>query len=272
MTISGASSRASEWDKRIRRASELGGRFPESAEILGFYGRVLEFQQGLSEQIAAQIAAADPSTELRRQIDVGILLPYLESLLSLVERHRPRTLAEKAREIRPQSDEEKRALLNNFLTHSEDTPHDGSVFFARALLQPYAEWLAAAYPAPAPGSAGNACYACHGRPQAGVLRPEGDGGKRFLLCSFCLTEWEFRRVLCPMCGEADYQKLPRFSAEDIESIRVEACDTCHYYIKSIDMTVDGLAVPLVDDVAAVALDLWAVEQGYKKAAPNLMGF
>ena len=55
-------------------------------------------------------------------------------------------------------------------------------------------------------------------------------------------------------------------------IRVEACDTCQFYLKSVDLTVDGLAVPLVDEVATVTLDLWATEHGYKKVAPNLMGF
>ena len=33
-------------------------------------------------------------------------------------------------------------------------------------------------PAPAPGTASSTCYACQARPQAGVLHPEGDGGKR----------------------------------------------------------------------------------------------
>ena len=116
------------------------------------------------------------------------------------------------------------------------------------------------------------CPVCGARPQAAVLRPEGDGGKRFLLCSLCLTEWEFRRILCPVCGEEDYQKLPRYSAEDRAAARVEACDTCHFYLKSIDLTVDGHAVPLVDEVATVPLDLWAEEHGYKKAERNLMGF
>jgi formate dehydrogenase maturation protein FdhE len=36
--------------------------------------------------------------------------------------------------------------------------------------------------------------------------------------------------------------------------------------------VDGLAVPLVDEVASVPLDLWAAEHGYKKLEANLMGF
>ena len=78
--------------------------------------------------------------------------------------------------------------------------------------------------------------------------------------------------MCPVCGEEDYKKLPRYSAEDLMAVRVEACDTCHFYLKSIDMTVDGLAAALVDEVASVPLDLWAAEHGYKKAEPNLMGF
>jgi len=116
------------------------------------------------------------------------------------------------------------------------------------------------------------CPVCGSKPQVAVLRPEGDGGKRFLVCSFCLTEWEFRRILCPICGEEDYQKLPRYSAEDLVAVRVEACDTCKYYLKSVDMTVDGLAVPLVDEIATAPLDLWAAEHGYTKVTLNLMGF
>jgi FdhE protein len=50
---------------------------------------------------------------------------------------------------------------------------------------------------------------------------------------------------------------------------VEACDSCRHYLKAIDLTLDGLAVPEVDELASVALDLWAAENGYTKLAPNL---
>ena len=105
-----------------------------------------------------------------------------------------------------------------------------------------------------------------------MIRPEGDGGKRSLLCSFCQSEWEFRRILCPTCGEVDHEKLPRYSAEGIAAVRVEACDTCKRYLKSIDMTVDGLAVPVADEIATAPLDLWAAEHDYRKIQLNLMGF
>jgi formate dehydrogenase maturation protein FdhE len=36
--------------------------------------------------------------------------------------------------------------------------------------------------------------------------------------------------------------------------------------------VDGLAVPVVDEVATVPLDLWASDHGYTKVMRNIMGF
>lgn len=105
-----------------------------------------------------------------------------------------------------------------------------------------------------------------------VLRPEGDGGKRMLLCSLCHSEWEFRRVLCPSCGEENHEKLPRYTASGIPAVRVEACDSCGKYLKSVDLTLDGLAVPEADEVATAPLDLWADQHGYRKVQPNIMGF
>jgi FdhE protein len=105
----------------------------------------------------------------------------------------------------------------------------------------------------------------------GVLRLEGDGGKRFLLCAFCSQEWEFRRILCPTCGEEAEGKLPVYVAEQLAHVRVEACDTCKFYLQTVDLTKDGHAVPLVDDLAAIPLTLWAHEHGYTRLQPNLLG-
>jgi len=123
--------------------------------------------------------------------------------------------------------------------------------------------------APKLASARSACPFCGERPLAAVLRPEGEGGKRYLLCSLCFTEWEFHRMLCPNCGEENHEKLPVYTTKEFPHIRVEACDSCRHYLKAIDLTVDGLAVPEVDEIASVALDLWAAENGYTKLVPNL---
>jgi formate dehydrogenase maturation protein FdhE len=52
---------------------------------------------------------------------------------------------------------------------------------------------------------------------------------------------------------------------------VEACDTCKVYVRTIDLTKDGNAVPVVDDLAAIPLTLWAHEHGYTRLHPNLLG-
>ena len=62
-----------------------------------------------------------------------------------------------------------------------------------------------------------------------------------------------------------------YSAPEIAHVRVDVCDTCHTYLKSIDLTKIGLAVPIVDELATIPLDLWAREHGYVKLQNNLLG-
>ncbi len=143
-------------------------------------------------------------------------------------------------------------------------------FAARVLLQPYAESLASRGDVQSQPES-KVCPFCSAWPVAGVLRGEGDGAKRWLLCSLCGTEWPFRRVLCPGCGEEDKDKLPIFKAAGFDSVRVDACDACHTYLKSVDLTIDGHAVPVVDEIATVALNIWAEEHGYSKLEINLLG-
>jgi len=164
-------------------------------------------------------------------------------------------------------------VLKELIRRSAPAPSEGAdpmhLFYARVIAQAQAEERARA--APPAGGVQPLCPFCGEKPVAAVLRPEGDGAKRFLLCSLCFTEWEFRRLLCPNCGEEDKDKLPVYTAEEFPHVRVEACDTCHVYLKAVDLTKDGLAVPEVDELASVALDLWASEHGYTKLQTNLFG-
>jgi FdhE protein len=118
------------------------------------------------------------------------------------------------------------------------------------------------------------CPACGGAPAVGILREDRDDQAvaRWLVCGGCAAEWRFARVLCPSCGEESPGKLPRLTAQQIPWIRVEACDGCGRYLKSVDLTLEPSAEPWVDELASLPLDLVARERGYVKAAPNLAGF
>jgi formate dehydrogenase maturation protein FdhE len=96
-----------------------------------------------------------------------------------------------------------------------------------------------------------------------IAREEGMGMRRSTLCSLCSSEWAVARLGCLRCGEQEASRLPVFSFDAWAHIRVEACDSCGGYLKSIDMTKDAEALPVPDDVASSAINIWAFEQGYQ---------
>ena len=155
--------------------------------------------------------------------------------------------------------------LRSIVPFDPDT-EERARFYQRVLAQPRAERLRKA----AEGN-GPTCPSCGSKPVVGVLRGEGEGAKRSLICSLCALEWPYRRVICVNCGEEDKEKLPVYLAAQIEHVRVEACETCRAYIKSVDLTKDGFAVPEVDEIATVSLNLWADEHDYAKIETNILG-
>jgi len=247
------------WQRRIERAAELADIYPAAGELLKFYSRIAAFQESVFEGL--RHSGGTELTSVAR---------HLPDLCAIVETYGTAELAGVGRELSGKGIDVCEASLRiQWEGESVETPDDAEKFFSRALLQPYAEYLASRGEAPRDGE--GSCPFCAAKPVVGVLRPEGDGGRRSLVCSLCATEWAYRRIVCPNCGEADKNKLPIFKAEGIDHVRIEACDSCRCYLKSVDLTLNGLAVPVVDELATVALNVWAEESGYTKLEANLLG-
>ncbi len=255
------------WQQRIKRAEHLAAKHPFAAEILGFYIHTARFQEGLYQRLDR--ASANTSASLS-EAELTELRASFPSFLSLVEEKAPARLAEIAHDLRNSNPNSWTDLFTDCWTRI-DSPTDPQEFLVLAFLQPAAEFARAQARLQLDGYTHPLCPFCNRKPASGVLRQQGDGGRRSLLCGFCLTEWEFRRVVCPGCGQEDNAKLPVYTAEELPYIRVECCDTCQTYIKTIDFTKNGLADPLVDELASVPLNLWAQEHGYAKLHPNLLG-
>jgi FdhE protein len=254
------------WDRRIRRAEQLASDRSPAASLLTFYTRLLRAQKDLYDSLSARVSGA-----LLR--DLPLIRCLAPSVLREVAQHGPEPLAANARSLV----EGGFAAIDEVLTAYWHAPNDRQ-FFAKAILQPYGQSLADAGVTVEDRGvtrADNRCPTCGGAPQLSILDTAGavpaEGGSRQLLCANCLTPWPFRRVLCPHCGEGDERKLGYFQSPTFEHVRVDACDSCRHYLKSIDLGRLGLAVPLVDEVAAAALDLWALEHGYEKIELNLVG-
>jgi FdhE protein len=256
------------WQGRIRRAENLAAHHRFAGQILTFYIQTARFQQDFYQRVEVASASRDRFSPA----DLGLpeLLSSFPAFLRLVQEKAPARLAGVAHELRGSRPDSCSDLFSRCWTNA-DVPADPAEFIALAFLQPYAEFIRSRFPLRLAGYTHSLCPFCSRKPGLGVLRQMGEGARRNLLCGFCLCEWEFRRIVCPGCDENDHARLPVYTADEFPHIRVECCDTCHTYLKSIDLSRNGLADPLVDELASVPLDLWAQERGYTKLRPNLLG-
>jgi len=258
--------RESEWERRIARARELAAVHESVAALLRFYITVLTAQQVLYQ--ALSVDAWHASGALER--DLPRLRPLAAALVRAIAPDASAPLAVRADELLDGP-----STLDDVLLAWWQSPSDRE-FFPKAALQPYAQWLADNAIPLARGlvRAGNRCPTCGGLPQVSVLTSttDADNGGRSLVCATCLSSWPFRRVVCAACGEEDDRRLSYFHTADLDHLRVDACESCRSYVKTVDLARLGVAVPLVDEIAGAPLDAWARDRGYAKVELNLLGF
>jgi FdhE protein len=271
------------WDERIKRAEELADEYPFARNLLEFYREILAFQKGIYAYLSQRLGKLDTDLNGSCPLHAGslgwhlpLLLTFFPSFLQLVKQAGPPELSQLADELSVEAEHDRiGSLLESYWRKELDVEDSPLTFFPKAFLQPYAEFLADNHTLSdqweVAEGASSLCPMCASRPQLSILKTEGEGAKRLLLCSVCSTQWRFKRVCCPACGEEHFSKLSYHKASDFPHLRVETCESCHKYIKGVDLTASGLAVPVVDEIAAIPLDIWAREQGYKKLELNLIG-
>jgi FdhE protein len=212
---------------RATRARALAERCPEAAEALRFYAEVAAFQNSV-----------DPEAPLES----------LARLVTLVEAKGPGALRDAGQKLD----------LETCRLALEDASSPRS-FFARVLFQ------VASQPPRGPHSAG--CPRCAHLPQAGCLRPAGDGTALTLVCSLCFHEWPAFRERCSECGVA----ASFHETAEHPYIKMRVCESCRRYLHIVRLDVEPRAIPQVDEMAALSLDVWARERGFVKVFPNLAG-
>lgn len=122
---------------------------------------------------------------------------------------------------------------------------------------------------------GLGCPVCGSSQAISELRkPKQNGGKdttegaeRILHCSFCGSEWRAARLGCTFCGNADAESLRYLYIEGDDGYRIDVCEECKKYIKTVDSSaISHEVVPAVEDMATLHLDIIAEEEGYKREA------
>lgn len=104
------------------------------------------------------------------------------------------------------------------------------------------------------------CPVCGGAPDFAYL--DKSSGARWLLCSRCNAEWLFQRLECPYCGCTEQDKLAYFTDEG-GLYRLYVCESCHRYIKAIDLRLSKSEVLLpLERLLSLDMDAQAREYGY----------
>jgi hypothetical protein len=268
--------RRSSWLHRETSVAQSFERRAARAELLAagsINAAALQFAAGLyrvQARVAEALAARGVTLSGAAEQDLGAFRAQLDAVVRYAGDAGPPGL-------RAEVDGYAREGAGRLVTWWRGSRSGRTDYLARALLRPYAETLIATGVAPEPftGPAALAagCTSCGG-PAWIAWRRSGSGdeaAQRFLGCGVCGSERQLGRIACAACGETAPDKLAVFQTERHPAVRIEACDACQRYIKSIDLTVDGLAVPEIDDLCSLSMDLWATEQGYERLEPSLAG-
>ncbi|HET6145984.1 MAG TPA: formate dehydrogenase accessory protein FdhE [Polyangia bacterium] len=260
----------SAFERRATRAEALARESTPAREPLEFAAGLYRAQQSMASAIEA--AAADRPLVGRLDQDLDSFAGATETLLRFATDHGPPALSEAARGY---ARDDLRARLCAWWN---DGGSGGDDYLARALLRPYAEVLGALGLAPGrrpagANSAACACAFCGGLPwiASRVSSGSSEGAQRFLGCALCGKEWPAGRIRCPACDEERPDKLASFQSDRHPTVRIETCASCRAYVKSIDLTVDARAIPEVDDLLSLSMDLWAADEGYARIEPGLAG-
>jgi hypothetical protein len=258
---------------RRRRAEALRDRHPFAAELLTLYVALLDAWDTVDER--PPDPAELPRWAAARVVPAVVAATVAAGPPALREAVRSRSHVEDA--------------LAGWLAGAPLDPVDR--YIARASLTPVLEALGErAGGACLPGVGGERCPRCGGPPQLSYLAASGESlvsGPRSLLCARCGSSWTCSRSVCPACGEdrearlsvyAEHWHGPVSGRRDgngqpvFGHLRVAACSTCSRYLIEVDIARDAFAVPDVDELVALPLDLYATDQGLTKVTPNLMGF
>jgi formate dehydrogenase formation protein len=292
MAAPGVDTTTSPWAPHRRRAELLRAHHSFAEDVLTLYLALLDVW------VEAAQAAREQAPEARALAEWAgerVLPQVVEATVSAG----PGPLADATRK-RMEAGGAEQALVA-WLTDAADDLEPVERYLARASLRGPIEVLEAGASAcaqdPSPRG-GRHCPSCGGLPQLSFRTDTGDqlvSGRRSLLCVRCGASWGYASNACASCGETGGSrrtiyaerrewpvvghghatapaKRPGAPIPMFPHLRIEGCSGCNRYLIDVDLGHDARAVPEVDELAALPLDLYAAERGLSKITPNLMGF
>jgi FdhE protein len=278
-----------------KAVSELKALRPAYKEVLGFYEELCLAQEDSKKRVrlSPPEIGEDLLATKRKEgfplispsefcVDVQASRDLLTVFLRLAEDSNER-LAESAKKIHDAVNDgvfEAHELFGSILSEANDDLENLSneigmdkkilALIAYHCVRPsvcvHSEQLAATYLDKKDAWEKGYCPVCGSPPALSMLQE--DGGQRVLVCVLCAHEWPADRIYCPFCENRDSKSLAYFFSEAEKDCRVDTCEKCGTYIKTLDVREMNRPVyPLIEQIASLHLDMMAMERGLKSGIP-----
>ena len=278
--------------KSLKTIEDYKAASPHYTELLDIMGDILilreEYRRNMKDSIfqveenliAKKMEGGLPLIDFTgKQYDLTHPKEYFDSLISIAEKRIPDAAKSIAAIIEsPQFNWEKiiRASFDHKIEEADaqilQADHEGEGeenidlidLFTEESLRPELESVAQKYgqTVEKSGWSEGYCPICGKEPKIGEIR-EGEEGKRYLFCHQCGYKWYFHRIKCPFCGNEEQHSLAYFEVEGEERYRVDVCNKCRRYIKTVELPKSSEEPNLdVEDIATLHLDMIAYDEGY----------
>jgi FdhE protein len=269
------------------RIQQLKRKRPGYGEILDFYSRVRELQDRSKSSLKTDpiklekerkdLLAREGIPLIRKEdfpVDIEASIRLFRSLCRIGKSANPRMAGqvEKIREALGKKEIDLKELFEGGVNEEKigqvaaESGLDETIFsfFIRSSIRPSIEAGVEQLRGeldPETWRKGH-CPVCGSLPSLSLLK--GEEGKRYLLCSFCGYQWRADRLCCPACDNKEQGSLGYFCGEGEEAIRIDLCDRCRRYIKTIDYRALEESDPCLEDLATLHLDVLASSKGYER--------
>src|SRR5262245_438978 len=253
------------WTRRRRRVRELLDRHAFARQILALYEKLLDVQERAYHAVLDDRPAPD-------QITGYIADRVVTDVVAATVGTGPETLVASAGERLLQG--RLTEMIADWLGGHDQPPIDR--YIARAASEPVLQALGPDAGGACRGSqkGHTVCRRCGGLPQLSYFPESGEAlvsAPRSLVCARCTDTWVFERMTCPGCGESLTARLPIYADDEkFAHLRADACESCRRYLITVDLRKAPDGVPVVDELAALPLDLYVQKRGFTKIVPNLM--
>ena len=111
------------------------------------------------------------------------------------------------------------------------------------------------------------CPFCGHQAGMSILVAGAEGG-RHLCCTLCGNRWRYKRIACAVCGNEDASTLIVLSSEEEPRLRLDCCETCGSYLKTVSLDrspEQDWPDAFVEDILSAHLDASALAAGYRRA-------